>query len=87
MSITLTLKDMDIEFEIDSFYGGCPARLNCLPEDSYPEEGPEIEWSLCEDQDNVEFIQSALDNNDELSELVSELLIEHSNNQEPDGPD
>ena len=79
---TVLILDTEIEVDVVYFYGGSPARLNALPEDCYPEEGAEIDWTYC---DSVsEFAQESIENNDKWQESISDQLMDIMINQDPD---
>lgn len=71
---TVNILDKEIELEVIYFFGGRPAKIHALPEDCYPEEGPEVDWNYT---DNVlEFDQEAIENSDKWQELITDQLLE-----------
>lgn len=73
---TITILDLEFEVIIDSATPFDPGKTSGPPEDCYPPEGGEIEWHVDEDQPIAEFIQTALDNNEDWEELVEQQLLE-----------
>jgi len=58
---TINIGDRSIEIEVTSYTPYTPAKLFGPPEDCYPEEGPEIEFNISENEKDVEFLQDLLD--------------------------
>lgn len=79
---TVNILDQEIEVEVTYFYGGCPAKINALPEDCYPEEPPEVDWVYTDDVSK--FVQEAVEANAVWQLSITEQLLDILMNQEPD---
>ncbi len=80
-------KDYDIvigecsyNIRIIHYYPGKPAYINGLPEDSYPEEFPELEWEAATGNENTDYLINNLSEKEIESieeALLDEILSEH----------
>jgi len=88
MSETICVKGIDIEIEVEHFRGPTPACTNKLPEDCYPAESGEIEWSISENQETLtyEFLLLIIDESQSLWDEIDSAILEHMETQEPDEP-
>ena len=71
---TITILDLEFEVVIDSISPFNPGRSYGPPEDCYPPEGGEVEWHVDDEQPIAEFIQIAIDNNEDWKESVEEQI-------------
>ena len=44
--LTITFQGHDVSLSDVDYFPGCTAKTNCLPEDSYPAESPEISFKI-----------------------------------------
>jgi len=70
----ITILDRELEIEVTSYTPYTPAKLNALPEDCFPAEGPEIEFEISDDNEDVEFLAWLLEDNPKFYSKVEELL-------------
>lgn len=85
-TVTVTILDLEFDVIVHSFVLMDPGRFSGPPEDCYPAEGGEVEWSVNNTHPIAEFIQSAVDNNDDWKESVEEQILEELN-EEPEPPE
>jgi hypothetical protein len=62
--------DWDIKVHVTHFYSGAPGRTSGPPENCYPEDPPEIEYS-------VELMNCENKSNEERISIIDNLLTEH----------
>lgn len=71
---------LDLAFDviIDSQTPYDPGRTYGPPENCYPPEGGELEWHVDEDCPIAEFVQAAIDNNEDWRESVEEQILDQN---------
>jgi len=87
MTYTVAILDLEFEIEVDSWSAFDPGRTSGPPENCYPPEGGEVEWHVDEDFRCSEFIQAALDNNEDWCEKIHEQLYEQLSSHADDYPE